>query len=65
MASEDVQSQHVVTVNRSKVMLGTNDARMAAQRGWVRGCHIPGDASSGDFVQELNYGHQSPFTQRS
>ena len=25
MANEDVQSQHVVTVNRSKVMLGTND----------------------------------------
>ena len=25
MADEDVQSQHVVTVNRSKVMLGTRD----------------------------------------
>ena len=25
MANEDVQSQHVVTVNRSKVMLGTSD----------------------------------------
>ena len=46
MANEDVQSQHVVTVNRSKVMLGTNDAGMGAKRGWVRGCHIPGDASS-------------------
>ena len=33
MANEDVQSQHVVTVNRSKVMLGTNDCKGGAAAG--------------------------------
>ena len=59
MANEDVQSQHVVTVNRSKVMLGTNDFKggdASSERG---------DASSGDFERDLNYCHSCPLHRRS
>ena len=37
MANEDVQSQHVVTVNRSKVMLGTSDFGGAPQEPAISG----------------------------
>ena len=57
MANEDVQSQHVVTVNRSKVMLGTNDLKgRDASSGDFKGR----DASSGDFGELFNYRHRPP-----
>ena len=52
MANEDVQSQHVVTVNRSKVMLGQDASSGDLKRE---------DASSGDFGHKFNYGHRSPL----
>ena len=39
MANEDVQSQHVVTVNRSKVMLGTSDFDGAPQEPAISGAN--------------------------
>ena len=46
MANEDVQSQHVVTVNRSKVMLGMHPQAISKGGDASSG---DGDASSGDF----------------
>ena len=48
MANEDVQSQHVVTVNRSKVMLGTNDFGGAPQEPAISGWRMHPRAISSD-----------------
>ena len=61
MANEDVQSQHVVTVNRSKVILGTSDFECEDTSSGDFGGE---DTSSGDFKGQLNYGHRPPLHRR-